>query len=211
VKASLSCVTVTGPTGPYEVLRSDPIPTLFVAESPSGWQYILGDTAGLHRLAFLAGLAATRRDTVVHLPLRAVLPVGLADQGFTSQSLLDLVLAPHHVALRPKEWKRIRNWRSTERRRIVLPPLRRLDRYPETRVSYERLDARGMDRRVGAGTLILSGDRATFDGLAEFATWIARCTENWDGTHLDRIVRHGDIDLMIRYWAARQVDDERGW
>ena len=76
---------------------------------------------------------------------------------------------------------------------------------------FQKLDSRGMDLRVGVATLILNGDQATFEGLADFAVWIGGFNENWTGTHVDRIMRHGDPELMIRYWAAREVDDERGW
>jgi len=203
LKASFPCVVARGPVGPCEILHAE-APSLFAVELKTGWQIVAGDAAGFHRLAFLAGLVATRRDTGVYLTARRNADPAWVREDAASPGLLDLVLAPRHLALRPKTWKALRARKATESRRVVLPPLARLTRFPRYPFGHFDRETRGMDRHVGASTLILSGERTAFLGLAAFAAHMATCEANWDGAHLDPIARGGDPTLMLDFWDPRR-------
>lgn len=206
MKESFPCFTVQGPVGPYEVLHAPPIATLFAVELKRGWRMIVGDTAGFHRLAFLAGVMATRHDTAIYLSLRSnPFPEWVGEEA-ASPGILDLVLAPHHVALRPKEWKALRERKPQASQRLLLPPLERLEAFPHYPFDYwGEHDVRGMDHRVGCATLFLSGDRKTFLSLARSAATIAGSLHDWDACHLDHIMRGSDDEVTLNFWDPRRV------
>ena len=193
-------MTVPGPVGPYEVLRSEPVPTLFAFQSGGNWTSVSGDPEGLRWLARLADLAGTRQDTVVHLPLRRNgAPPPLAE-WVPDDGVLDLVLAPKHVALTPRAWKAVRGRKPTGVRQITLPPLDADMEGPRERLRY-RQATRGMDRHMGCGTLILSGDPTTFRGLAAAAAMMAATEwDDWDEHHLDWLQRDDERDVAIQIY-----------
>lgn len=195
---------VEGPTGPYEVLRARSIPTLYVFEMPD-WTSLTGDPQALTRLASLVDLVGARRDTVVYLPVRQNgAPPPLADL-LLDDGVLDLVLAPRQVALTPKTWKMVRGWKPTTTRRVTLPPADPDASRPADRLRY-RQATRGMDRHVGAGTLILSGDPTTFRGLAAARAYVAESDwENWEEDHLDWLQRDDERNFVIQLYDARRA------
>jgi hypothetical protein len=205
LKASFPCTVVEGPVGPYEVLRTDPIPDLYTFRTTSDWTSLSGDPDGLSRLAAFADLVGTRNDTVVYLPLRQNgAPPPLADD-ILDEGVLDLVLAPKQVALTPKVWKAIRSRKPTTTRRVTRPPLdpdwsRAIDR-----LRY-RQATRGMDRHVGAATLILSGDPTTFRGLAAACAFVAESGwRDWEELHLDWLQRDDERDVAIELYDPRRA------
>lgn len=200
LKASFPCVTVKGPTGPYEVLRAGPIPTLYAFRAKDDWTSIAGDPDALSRFAAFADLVATRRDTVVYLPLRQNgAPPPVAD-SILDDGVLDLVLAPKHTAITPKVWKTIRAWKPTATRRVTRPPFDPDWAGVDDRLRYEQA-TRGMDRHIGSATLILSGDPTTFRGLAAAAAFVANSGwQNWEEIHLDWLQRDDERDVVIQLY-----------
>ncbi len=200
MKESFPKIVVEGPVGPYEVLLVGPVPSLVVFQT-SDHLFVAGDRPGLERLARLADLVRERRDTVVSFPLRAnAVPLDVAP-WIVDPGLLDLVLAPKQVAMTPKVWKAVRAMPSSARRRVTLPELNdELDGAKE-RLEF-RQKSRGMDRHVGAATLILSGENTAFRALAGAAAYVARVGpgwQNWEEYHVDWFQRDDERKVMINY------------
>ncbi|GEM_PF-2727563 len=200
MKASFPCTVVEGPVGPYDILRANPIPGLYSFRATSDWTSLAGDPDGLERLAAFADLVGTRIDTVVYLPLRQNgVPSPLADYVL-DDGVLDLVLAPKHVALTPRIWKEVRNRKPTTTRRVTRPPLDPDGTRPTDRLRYCQA-TRGMDRHIGAATLILSGDPTTFRGLAAACAFVAESGwRDWEELHLDWLQRDDERDVAIQLY-----------
>ena len=203
MKESFPKTVVQGPAGPYEILHAERVPSLVVFQD-SDSLFIAGDRTGLERLARLADLVRERRDTVVHLPLRGnIVPPEMAPH-IVDPGLLDLVLAPKQTAITPNVWKELRNLPSPARRRVTLPDLDEdLDGAKE-RLEF-RQKRRGMDRHVGAATLILMGENTAFRALAGSAAYVARVGEgwrNWEEYHVDWFQRDDERRVMVNYYDA---------
>ena len=203
LKESFPCITVEGPVGPYEVLRAGTVPTLFVFATAAALS-MAGDAIALERLARLADLVRERRDTVVYLALREnLLPTEMAPY-VVDPGLLDLVLAPSHVAMTPKVWKTVRERTPSARRRVTLPALDDNLDGPLERLRH-RQKQRGMDRTIGAATLILSGENTAFRALGGSAAYVARVGprwENWEEYHVDWFQRDDERSVMLNYYGA---------
>lgn len=203
MKESFSYVTVQGPVGPYEVFHTGPMPTLFVFETADAL-WIAGDSIGFERLARLADLVRERRDTVVYLALRTnPVPPDMVPYAL-NPGPLDLVLAPQHVAMTPKVWQSVRAMKPSDRRRITLPPLDNNLDGPMERLQF-RQKKRGMDRHIGATTLILSGENTSFRALAGAAAYVARVGQewrNWEEYHVDWFQRDNERNVLLGYYDA---------
>ena len=201
MKESFPKIVVQGPVGPYEVLNAGPVPSLVVFQT-SDHLFIAGDRPGLERLARLADLVRERRDTVVHLPLRANATPPEMTPYIVDPGLLDLVLAPKGVAMTPHLWKEIRNRPSNGQRRVTLPePDDTLDGAQE-RLQL-RQKSRGMDRHIGVATLILSGENTAFRALAGAAAYVARVGPEWQNReeyHVDWFQRDDERKVMVNYY-----------
>ena len=152
----------------------------------------------------MADLVRDRRDTVVSLSLRTnAIPRDMVS-SIVDPGLLDLVLAPKQVAMTPKAWKSIRAMPPSARRRVTLPELDdELDGAKE-RLEF-RQKSRGMDRHVGAATLILSGENTAFRALAGAAAYVARVGpgwRNWEEYHVDWFQRDDERKVMVNYYDA---------
>lgn len=203
MKEGFPKIVAEGPVGPYEVLNVGPVPSLVVFQT-SDSLFIAGDRTGLERLARLADLVRDRRDTVVHFPLRAnAMPSDMAPY-IVDPGLLDLVLAPKQVAMTPKVWKEVRAMPSPGRRRVTLPELDDTLDGARERLEF-RQKTRGMDRHVGAATLILSGENTAFRALAGAAAYVARVGsgwQNWEEYHVDWFQRDDERNVMVNYYDA---------
>ena len=198
MKESFSKIVVQGPVGPYEDLNAGTVPSLVVFQD-SDSLFIAGDRPGLERLARLADLVRERRDTVVHLPLRTnAVPPDMVP-SIVDPGLLDLVLAPKGVAMTPHVWKAVRAMPSTARRRVTLPGLDDSLDGAKERLEF-RQKSRGMDRHIGAATLILSGENTAFRALPGAAAYVARVGpgwENWEEYHVECSSSDGGIKVDV--------------
>ena len=201
MKESFAKIVVQGHAGPYEVLNAGPVPSLVVFAT-SDRLLIAGDRPGLERLARLADLVRERRDTVVHLPLRTnAVPPDMVP-SIVNPGLLDLVLAPKGAAMTPHVWKAVRAMSSTARRRVTLPELDDSLDGAKERLEF-RQKSRGMDRHIGAATLILSGENTAFRALAGAAAYVARVGpewQNWEEYHVDWFQRDDERKVMVNYY-----------
>lgn len=206
MKESFPKIVVEGPVGPYEVLLAGRVPSLVVF-ALSDALLIAGDKPGLERLAQLADLVRERRDTVVHLALRAnPLPPEMVPH-MLDPGLLDLVLAPKQLAMTPNVWKEVRGRPSAARRRVTLPEID--DSLDGARERLEfRQKKRGMDRHVGAATLILSGENTAFRALAGSAAYVAaQGWRNWEEYHIDWFQRDDERNVMVNYYDPSRTDE----
>ena len=201
MKESFAKIVVQGHAGLYEVLNAGPVPSLVVFAT-SDRLLIAGDRPGLERLARLADLVRERRDTVVHLPLRTnAVPPDMVP-SIVNPGLLDLVLAPKGAAMTPHVWKAVRAMSSTARRRVTLPELDDSLDGAKERLEF-RQKSRGMDRHIGAATLILSGENTAFRALAGAAAYVARVGpewQNWEEYHVDWFQRDDERKVMVNYY-----------
>ena len=200
MKESFPKIVVEGPVGVYEVLLAGPVPAL-VAFQASNHLTIVGDRWGLERLARLADLVRERPDTAVHLSLRDNPVPARWAASVVEPGPLDLLLATSPIGMTAKVWDAVRARPSSARRRVALPELDDTLDGARERLEFRQKD-RTMDRIVGSGALILSGENVAFRALAGAAAYVARVGPGWiapPAYAVDWTLRAGELPVRIDY------------
>lgn len=177
---------------PFQVMRVDGPPDLIVY-SDGFYKVIAGREDGLKILARWIAWAAAQRDTVLWVRLRSHALPSWIEFATTERSSLDLVVFPFHLAIKPHEWKEIRQRKRWKTEAINPPSLAPGRNAPS--LGYEEFKWRGLDTRIGVSTLFVAGDDKTFLGMADAIDCVAPYPEGH--VHLDHVARHRDYDTMI--------------